>query len=638
LLLRFRAAVAGLAIAIHAPLCLPGADTLPRRAAEGLLLSEVEFPPVASAPIDFAVDSAGAIYVAASITESQRESWEIRAKGQAQLGTGAGPVAVPCGPFPPIKRDIFVAKVSPDGRQLDYLKFLGGAGDDLAAAIAVDGAGRAVVTGYTDSRDFPGVEGGSSAKNLGRDVFVLELSADGSQVVRATLLGGNDRDEAHDIAIDASNAIYIAGETVSPDFPARNSLPRSPAKGGMLRSGNGGVTWLESNGGLVERRIRAIVPDARQEGVVYAVTNAGLFRSVDAGASWQAASQSLGPEVVLTVAVDPQDSSILYTGTENGVFKTVDAGTTWFSLSAGLVGNSLRVTHIAIDPAGVFKSSDGGRNWVLLPLNQAETRALALDPGNPSTLYVSQFTPGTCGFLAIPARSTLVKSTDGGATFESVLGQIGEGENFFKPVIHGLAVNPVDSMNLYAATSKGVFRSGDGGANWLLRNEGLPGGDGSGQQVPREARAVVIDPSNPSTVYALLSGATQVRGEVFASHDAGATWQRVDFGAGEGITAFAADPKNSARLYAGTAEHPGQDGFVAKLAPGSRSLEFSTILGGSGVDAAWFVAADASGYAYVGGQTQSDDFPVAGAFQSRRAGEDEIFLAKVAVDGASLAY
>jgi uncharacterized protein (TIGR03437 family) len=67
-------------------------------------------------------------------------------------------------------------------------------------------------------------------------------------------------------------------------------------------------------------------------------------------------------------------------------------------------------------------------------------------------------------------------------------------------------------------------------------------------------------------------------------------------------------------------------------------VEFSTIFGGSGTDTPLLVATDGSGHAYVGGNTRSDDFPIAGGVQAQRAGEEDVFVAKVAVDGASLVY
>jgi hypothetical protein len=51
--------------------------------------------------------------------------------------------------------DAFVASVNATGSALAYATYLGGSSDDNGHAIAVDAAGSAYVTGYTESSDFP---------------------------------------------------------------------------------------------------------------------------------------------------------------------------------------------------------------------------------------------------------------------------------------------------------------------------------------------------------------------------------------------------------------------------------------------------------------------------------------------------
>src|SRR5437867_2121639 len=52
-------------------------------------------------------------------------------------------------------QDVFVTKLNGSGSTLVYSTSLGGSGNDIGAAIAVDSAGNAYVTGFTDSTDFP---------------------------------------------------------------------------------------------------------------------------------------------------------------------------------------------------------------------------------------------------------------------------------------------------------------------------------------------------------------------------------------------------------------------------------------------------------------------------------------------------
>jgi hypothetical protein len=81
----------------------------------------------------------------------------------------------------------------------------------------------------------------------------------------------------------------------------------------------------------------------------------------------------------------------------------------------------------------------------------------------------------------------------------------------------------------------------------------------------------------------------------------------------------------------------GQNAFVLKLSPSGNALLFSTYLGGSSSDAAYGIALDGSGNAYVVGDTTSANFPATG-FQSTNRGGQDVFIAKLSADGSSLLY
>jgi hypothetical protein len=72
--------------------------------------------------------------------------------------------------------DVFVTKLNARGSALDYSTFLGGAGDDLGLGIAVDRSGRAYVTGFTNSTDYPTTRGTFDRTfNGSEDAFVTKL-------------------------------------------------------------------------------------------------------------------------------------------------------------------------------------------------------------------------------------------------------------------------------------------------------------------------------------------------------------------------------------------------------------------------------------------------------------------------------
>ena len=121
--------------------------------------------------------------------------------------------------------DAFVAKLSPSGSALIYATYLGGAENDgysfdQSNVLAVDAAGNAWVTGPTRSLDFPTTASALRRSYAGGDfdAFVARFSPDGS-LSWSTYLGGGGYDSAYGIAAAPDGSVFIAGVTLSPDFP-----------------------------------------------------------------------------------------------------------------------------------------------------------------------------------------------------------------------------------------------------------------------------------------------------------------------------------------------------------------------------------------------------------------------------------
>ncbi|HMQ32409.1 MAG TPA: SBBP repeat-containing protein, partial [Chloroflexaceae bacterium] len=115
-----------------------------------------------------------------------------------------------------------IAQSAPAPR-LAYGTFLGGAGDDDARAVAVDGAGNIYLAGTTYSEPFPGTSGQRRDTNA----FVTKLDPTGKSVVYSVLIGGSDDEEGLALAVDAAGNAWVAGYTQSADLPLRRPLPFS---------------------------------------------------------------------------------------------------------------------------------------------------------------------------------------------------------------------------------------------------------------------------------------------------------------------------------------------------------------------------------------------------------------------------
>ncbi|MET0649337.1 MAG: SBBP repeat-containing protein, partial [Pyrinomonadaceae bacterium] len=401
---------------------------------------------------------------------------------------------------------------------LVYSSYLGGADADQGAAIAVDSAGSAYVAGTTASTDFPGVGSLQASKGDFSDAFVLKLSPDGRSLVYATYLGGNGDEFGAAVAVDAAGHAYVAGFTASGGFPvtagsfqtSKDAL--SDAFLAKLNPAGTGLVYSTYIGGNGSEQVNSVAVDAAGAAYVAGRTDSfnfsGLpvanragnpaYRSTDGGANWGASSTGLTASIVYDFAVAPRAPNVVY----------------------------------AASNLGVYSSTDGGASWQLAGQARTSTapffaRTVVVDPSNSSVVYA-----GTNSGFGV------YKSTDGGSLFE------GKNSGLLIPVVNSLAINPAAPATLFAGTSFGIFRTTNGGDSWAEVRGGLTG---SSPNVNR----IVVDPSNPQTVYA----ATTTRG-VLKSTDGGTNWAPFNnglstFGSSPQVRALALDPANNSTLYVG---------------------------------------------------------------------------------------
>lgn len=155
----------------------------------------------------------------------------------------------------------FVTKLNAAGDGLTYSTYLGakdippsGYGD-ATQAIAVNAAGNAFVTGYTNSSSFPTTAGAFQTTFAGNsngytsNAFVTELNQTGTGLQYSTYLGGSAAsgtvgDIGNAIAIDASGDAFISGSTTSANFPVTEGALQTSLHG----STNAFVTKMNPTG------------------------------------------------------------------------------------------------------------------------------------------------------------------------------------------------------------------------------------------------------------------------------------------------------------------------------------------------------------------------------------------------------
>lgn len=117
--------------------------------------------------------------------------------------------------------DGFLTRLSADGTRWVFSTLLGGRGGENWLMPTVDMQGHIIVVGNTSSADFP-VTADALQRTYGggaNDAAVAIVSADGSRLIYATYLGGNDDEMIRSVALGSKGEIYLVGSTSSTNFP-----------------------------------------------------------------------------------------------------------------------------------------------------------------------------------------------------------------------------------------------------------------------------------------------------------------------------------------------------------------------------------------------------------------------------------
>jgi hypothetical protein len=138
--------------------------------------------------------------------------------------------------------DIFVSKLDPSGSNLLYSSYVGGSSADTAYGIALDQDAGAYITGFTYSTNFPVTPGAFQTRLACKytfqnaNAFVTAIRPDGTGISYSTYLGGTNYDVGRSIAFN-NGRLFVAGHTVSTNFPGTNMLAGGSHLNGGIRKG-----------------------------------------------------------------------------------------------------------------------------------------------------------------------------------------------------------------------------------------------------------------------------------------------------------------------------------------------------------------------------------------------------------------
>jgi len=390
-------------------------------------------------------------------------------------------------------------------------------------------------------------------------------------------------------------------------------------RGGIYKSINGGDNWQAKRNGFpplndyhFSAPISDILVDPNNSGVLYAgvgVPNTGydlnsfhwqsvetkgsIYKSFDDGESWEII-RNKGIDttaMIFSMDIDPKNSNIIYASTSKGLYKSFDAANSWISINAGLPHHlcmkiivhpvhtgTLYVTLWA-EPGsdtwqgGVYKSINGGASWCAMNNglpgevgNQSGLTcnypALIMDKKNPEVLYT-----GNIPWTPDPG---VYKTIDGGGNWEWVSRQDPPNANVDMGWIEEtgvsatcLAINPVNSNNIYFGTSMHLFKTDDAGEYWnQVFSQALENNywHGNGFETTVSS-AIVVDPKNSNNLYA---GYWDIG--LFKSRDGGFSFKKATTGMRYNANTFdiTIDPENSAIIYAASGWWEENQGEVYK--------------------------------------------------------------------------
>ena len=224
----------------------------------------------------------------------------------------------------------FVFELNSTGSTLMYSTFLGGTGSDVATGIALDGSGNAYIAGSTSSTDFPPKNPIASETAGG---FLTELGASGNTLVYSTYIGAGSSDFASAVAVDGTGKAYVTGATKSPTFTTTTGVVQPTCGTDALCNGfyDAFVTVVNpAGGGLAYSTF--LGGSGADEGLAIAVDSAGdayvtgLTQSTDFRKSNPIFSTLGGPQDAFVAALNPTGTNLLYSTYLGGTSSDAGAG------------------------------------------------------------------------------------------------------------------------------------------------------------------------------------------------------------------------------------------------------------------------------------------------------------------------
>ena len=278
-----------------------------------------------------------------------------------------------------------------------------------------------------------------------------------------------------------TNVMYIGtGDRDAGDSPSR----------GVYKSTDGGTNWTQSNSGMGNRTVGAMIMHHSNSSYILAATSGGVYRTQNGGSTWTLESTSANYK---DIKYKPGSSTVVYateTSSGAGFYRSTNGGDTWTQVTSGLPTSPQRYSiGVSEDDAnvvyvlcsvssafgGLYKSSNSGVSFStqsttpnILGWNENGSSSggqgwydltVAVDPDDASIVYVGGV--------------NIFKSTNSGVTWDCSAHWVGSSTAASVHADqHWLSYSPV-SGKLYICNDGGIYYTADDGATWPELSSGL---------------------------------------------------------------------------------------------------------------------------------------------------------------------
>ncbi len=473
---------------------------------------------------------------------------------------------------------------------LSYSTFLGGSGDDLANAIAVDSYGNAYVTGRTSSLNFPTTPGAFQAGGIW-DAFVIKLNPAGV-LIYSTYLGGGINDEGFGIAVDDSGNAYVTGGTDSTNFPTTTGAFQT------VNAGSSSVFVAKLN--------------PAGNSLIYSTYLGGTDGLIHSGRG-----QNRG----LAIAIDSFGNAYVTGWTDTINFPTVNALQATYN--AGTCGNdaiiacpTAYVTKLnATGTSLIFSTYLGGRGGSI-------GRGIAVD--SSGNVYLTGSTGSASFPTANSLQATLAGSTDAFVTKLRLGGDALIYSTYLggskQDIGNSIAVDSSGNVYITGSTESTDFPT----VNPIQPNKGgCPPGPFT--LACNDAFVTKLNSMGSAIVYSTYLGGSS------ADISNGIAVDRAGNAYITGQTLSEDFPTRNAFQSNKRGDSSSFDAFVSKLNAAGSGLIYSTYFGGKENENGSGIALDSFGHVYLAGNTGSANFPTINSIQSDYGGGDsDAFVARIA--------